>query len=191
MPLLSNDLLIAAGSLAAGLGAAISAALAWRSVRAAERLQAEYLQKEKQSIWKEIRVLSARAEAKKDSILRIAEELVLAYKTLFTFAGQGSGSSRLNLYLERVEATKSDSLADWENADRAAAAHSRLVDLDHQSAGDTLVRLEEYFIRLSLKDDQLKDELVDVQRQNDQFRAEAIKPNPPLSPYGSGAPPRK
>jgi len=63
--MLSNDLLIVAGSLLAGSGAAISAALAWRTFRAAERLQAEYFQKEKQSIWKGIRVLSARAEAKK------------------------------------------------------------------------------------------------------------------------------
>ncbi len=185
------ELLISAGSLLAGLGAAISAALAWRSFRAAERLQSSYNAREKRTVWKEIRTLLAKAKAKKGDILRLSVDLAAAYRTLFAFAGQGGRSSRLDIYLNRVEEVKSLSLADWSNAEKAAAAHSALKEIDYDSAGDTLVRLEEYFIRLSLNHDQLQRELSDVERQNDQHRAQAIKPSPPQSPYGSIAPPRK
>lgn len=147
--MLSTDIIITAGSLLAGAGAAVSAVIAWRSFCATERLQDEYFQKEKERIWKDIQIVAARAEAKKDSVARVAEDLVLAYKTLFAFAGQGAGSSRRDLYINRVEATKSDAFTDWNNVDRAASAHSKLADLDYQSAADTLVRIEAYLSGLA------------------------------------------
>lgn len=184
--MLNFELMIAMGSILGGTGAAISALIAWRTVRTSREALLRAYEQDKRHLWTEIKTLSAKAASIFRSIERVAADLELAYKTLFTFAGQATGSSRLNIYLNRIEEEISKARDSANNSNNIAVSFAQLSDLDYESAGDCRARLEASVIELSLALDLLKDELSGIERQNDQYRAQAIKPTPPQSPYGSG-----
>ena len=185
------DFMIAIGSLLGGAGAAISALIAWKAGRTSSEALARTYEQDKRHLWAEIKTLSARARSIFKSVERVAADLKLAYETLFAFSGQVTGSSRLEIYLDAIEEELSKARVGAENSERVAASFARLSDLDYESASDSRARLEANVIQLSLTLDLLKDELSGIERQNDQYRAQAIKPTPPQSPYGSDRGPKR
>ena len=169
------DIMIAAGSILGGAGAAISAWIAMISVRASNGAQTRANEQDKRHIWTEIQISAAKAAALFKSVERVATDLKLSYKTLFTFAGHGAQSSRLDAYLKRVDEELSEVRSAAESSQKISASFAHPSQLDYESAVDSRARLEASVVRLSLTLDLFKDELSGIARQNDQFRAEVMK----------------
>lgn len=183
----SYEFLVAIGSILSGGGAAVSALFAKAAVNKSQEALEQALSQKKTETWSEIQALSAKATALFKFIDRVSVDLKHAYDDLAVFQGQTLGKGRHQHFVDRVKNELDEAREQAENCKRSAATFTDPASLDYEAASDAKARLESNVIYLTHTLDILRTELATIDRQNDHYRAQIAKPNPPTPAHGSSS----
>lgn len=133
------DYLLASAAVLSAFASVISAWLALRSNRSAEK-------KDRESRIRELSLIAHRVVAATMRVDDLANQLKLAYQNLFTFAGQGAGSSRLELYTTGIE-RKQEGIVPMQHAARETL-EGGVDTLSDDQINERLLKLEGHLAHL-------------------------------------------
>ena len=98
----------------------------------------------------------------------LGNKLKTAYRTLFTFAGQGAGSSRLKLYTHEIEKKQRD-LGPIQNAAREKLEKG-VAKLSDDQINERLLKFDGYLANLDRVREKFHVDLASVESQNQTYR---------------------
>jgi hypothetical protein len=102
----------------------------------------------------------------------LANSLKLGYRTLFTFAGQGPGSSRRELFISEVEKIQSE--IGPMQAEARTVLESGVAKLADDAANDVLLKLDANLTHLDRVREKLQHDLASVETQNKFHREQVL-----------------
>lgn len=157
--------LSAVAAVLSALAAAISAGIAYQSTRRADH-------RDRENRIRELSLLANQVVAATVRVDDLSNQLKMAYQTLFTFAGQGAGSSRLKLYTDGIE-KKQKAIGPMRKA-----AHDVLdnkpASLSDERINERVLELEGYLAQLDRVCEKYHVDLASVESQNQMFRQEQM-----------------
>ena len=159
------DYLLASVAVLSAIGAVISAWLAYQSNLGAAR-------KDRESRVRELSLIANKVVAATIRVDDLANQLKTGYRTLFTLAGQGPGSSRLKLYTDGIE-NKQGSLGPMQTAARETLENG--VDkLSEEQINERLLEFDGYLAHLDRVREKFHVDLVSVESRNESYRQDRI-----------------
>ncbi len=147
------------------LAAAISAAIAYQAIR--KGAKADHTR----SI-REVSLLANKVVAATVRVDDLANQLKMGYQTLFTFAGQGAGSSRLKLYTGEIE-KKQTAIGPMQQAAQDVLENG-LTQLSDEQITKRLLEFDGYLAHLDRIREKFHVDLASVESQNQLYRAKAV-----------------
>ncbi len=147
------------------LAAVISAWLAYQSNRDAAK-------KERENRVREVSLLANKVVAATIRVDDLANQLKMAYQTLFTFAGQGPNSSRAQIYTGEIE-KKQKAIGPMQNAAREVL-DSGVAKLKDDELAKRLLELDGYLAQLDRVREKFHVDLARVESQNQMYRQEQM-----------------
>ena len=160
------DIFLAIVAVLSALAAAFSASIAYRSNKNAAK-------RDRENQMREVSLLANRVVAATIRVDDLGNQLKLAYQTLFTFAGQGAGSSGLKLHTDAIE-KKQTAIGPMQKAARDVLDNNPAALSDEQM-NERILELEGYLAQLDRVREKFHVELASVESQNAIFREKAIK----------------
>ena len=157
------DYLLASVAVLSAFAAMISAWLACQSNRSAAR-------KERDSRVRELSLIANKVVAATIRVEDLANQLKMAYQSLFTFAGQGAGSSRLKLYTDGIE-KKQRAIGPMQNAARETLEKG-VAKLSDDQINERLLEFDGYLANLDRVREKFHVDLASVESQNQTYRQE-------------------
>lgn len=148
------------------LAAAISAGIAYQASRRAGR-------RDRESHVREVSLLANKVVAASIRVDDLSNQLKMAHQILFTFAGQGAGSSRLKLYTDEIE-KKQKAVGPMQKAARDVLDKGP-ANLSDERLTESILELEGYLAQLERVREKFHVDLASVESQNTTFREKAIK----------------
>ena len=159
------DYLLGTVAVLSSLAAVISAWLAYQSnCRAANR--------DRESRVRELSLTANKVVAATSLVDDLANQLKTGYETLFSLAGQGSGSSRLKLYTDAIE-EKQRGIGPMQTAARETVENG-LAKMSDDQINELLLKYDGYLAHLDWVREKFHVDLASVESQNESYRQESI-----------------
>jgi hypothetical protein len=160
------EFFLAIVTVLSALAAAVSAGIAyWSNKDAAKR--------DRENRVREVSLLANRVVAATVRVDDLANKLKLAYQTLFTFAGQGAGGSRLKLYTDEIE-KKQKGIGPMQTAARGVLDNG-VAKLSDEKISEWMLEFDGNIAHLERVREKFHVDLASVESQNGTFREKALK----------------
>ena len=168
------EIVSAAAAVVSAVGGAFAAMAAFRSAESARVAQQAAATAEHRAALRQIGITATEVLIEAERITSRSNDLKLAYRTLFVFAG-ASGGSRQNLYDSAVDEKlkHASELSDY--AKLFVAAYGKLDNAPPEETDRVQVRLSNTLTEIRALREDLERELSGVEGQSATYRDKAIK----------------
>lgn len=163
----------AIGGLIGAFGAAFAAFAAFRSAGVAKTAVDQASKSEKKRNFSNAVQAAQRVVAEHSRVIEMGGRLKGQYQTLFTFAG-GTGSSRLQFYLGRIEDTEAEIATFEQSAAQWLSTAMGQINDPPEIVENKLYEFSGYLARLEALKEGFREEMVDLEKQNQTYREQAL-----------------